>query len=86
VKELRWSVEKNGQLLTERNVSFEQLVGARFIGIEKHPLKPHQKLMLFEFRRYVWVIPYVEAETFYFLKTAFPSRKHTKQYLKGVPR
>ena len=86
MKELRWSLEKNEQLIKERGVSFEQLVDGRFIGIEKHASKSHQRLMVFEFRRYAWVIPYVENENAYFLKTAFPSRKHTKRYLKGGSR
>jgi hypothetical protein len=40
--------------------------------------------MSVEYKRQVWVIPYVEGKGFYFLKTAFPSRKHTKKYLKGA--
>jgi len=83
VKELTWSREKNERLKKERGISFEQLVDSRFIGIEKHRTKENQRLMLFEFRNYAWVVPYVESEGRYFLKTAFPSRKHTKKYLKG---
>ena len=81
--ELRWNAEKNEQLKKDRGISFEQLADARFIGIEKHPSKPHQRLMIFELRRYAWVVPYVEEKSHYFLKTAFPSRKHTKKYLTG---
>lgn len=53
------------------------------MGIEKHPQKPHQHYMLFEYKKYIWVVPYVADEGGYFLKTAFPSRKHTKIYLGG---
>ena len=83
MKEFIWSEEKNERLQKTRGVSFEQLAGSRFIGIEEHHTRPHQRLMLFEFRDYVWVVPYVESGEHYFLKTAFPSRKHTKKYLKG---
>ena len=83
MKELRWSLEKNAWLKKERGVSFEQLVSARFVGIEKHSSKQHQQLMVFEFRRYAWVVPYVEEEGYFFIKTAFPSRKHMKKYLRG---
>lgn len=76
-----WNSEKNDQLKKLRRVSFEDLVNARFIGIEDHSKKLHQKLMLVEYKKYVWVIPYVEGKGFYFLKTAFASRKHTKKYL-----
>ena len=78
-----WSHEKNELLKTRRGVSFEELVKSRFLGIEKHNTRLHQKLMVFEFRRYAWVVPYVEDKGRYFLKTAFPSRKYTKKYLGG---
>ena len=71
---IRWNQEKNAQLKEARKVSFEELISSRFIGIEKHPTKAHQKLMLFEYKNYVWVIPYVKARDYYFLKTAFPNR------------
>ena len=83
MKELRWSQEKSVLLKKERGVSFDDLVSGKFLGIERNPSRGHQRLMLFEVRGYVWVVPYVESESCYFLKTAFPSRKHTKIYLKG---
>ena len=83
MKELRWSADKNQELKHTRNITFEQLISSRFIGIEKHPKKAHQYFMLFELRGYVWVVPYVEAGSYYFLKTAFPNRKYTKKYLGG---
>lgn len=39
--------------------------------------------MLFEYRGYVWVVPYVETGGELFLKTLFPSRKYTKLYKQG---
>ena len=84
MKELCWDPEKSEWLKRERGVSFDQLVDARFITTEQSRAKPHQQLMIFEFRRYAWVVPYVEGKEYYFLKTAFPSRKHTKKYLKEV--
>ena len=78
-----WNPEKNARLKQLRKVTFEDLINSCFIGIEDHSKKSHQKLMLFEYKKYVWVIPYVEGEKGFFLKTAFPSRKHTKKYLGG---
>lgn len=83
MKELKWSQEKSAQLKKERGVSFDELVNGKFLGIERNSSREHQWIMLFEVRGYVWVAPYVESESCYFLKTAFPSRKHTKIYLKG---
>ena len=73
--------EKNDQLKKLRKVTFGDLLDSRFIGTEGHPTKKHQKLMLFEYKKYVWVMPYVEGKDYLFLKTAFQSRKHTKKYL-----
>ncbi len=78
-----WSQEKNAQLKQLRKVTFEDLISARFIGIEDHPKRSHQKLMLFEYKKHAWVVPYVEGKDYFFLKTAFPSRKHTRKYLGG---
>ena len=78
-----WSSEKNAQLKRLRKITFEKLISSHFIGIEDHSRKSHQKLMLFEYKKYVWVVPYVEGKNYFFLKTAFPSRKHTKKYLGG---
>ncbi len=83
MKELRWSVEKNFKLKKERGVTFDDIVAGKFLGIEKNPSRDNQWLMIFEVGAYVWVVPYVEAGDHYFLKTAFPSRKYTKSYLKG---
>lgn len=83
MKDIQWNADKNKELEKTRNITFEQLMNSRFIGIEKHPKKSHQHLMLFEFKGYVWVVPYVEGERYYFLKTAFPNRKYTKKHLGG---
>ena len=84
MKNIYWNQDKNLQLRQLRNITFEDLISSRFIGIEKHPTKAHQKLMLFEYKDYVWVVPYVKGDDYFFLKTAFASRKHTKKYLGGV--
>ncbi len=83
MKEIRFSLEKNTELKTKRDVTFGELLNARFIGIEGNKNRKNQRFMLFEFKKYVWVVPYVEDKDHYFLKTAFPSRKYTKQYLGG---
>ncbi len=85
MKELRWDPQKSERLKKERGASFEELTSSRFLGIEKSKTRVHQSLMIFEHRHYVWAVPYVEGKDYYFLKTAFPSRKHTKKYLKGEP-
>ena len=83
MKTYLWNHEKNEWLKIHRGVSFEELTESRLLGIERHGARAHQKLMIFELRQYAWVVPYVEDESHYFLKTAFPSRKHTRRYLGG---
>ena len=84
MKKVLWNSKKDLELKRTRGVLFEELLNSRFIGIEKHTTRNNQKLMLFEYKKYVWVVPYVEDDDYYFLKTAFPSRKHTTKYLRGV--
>ncbi len=83
MKDIFWSLDKNAYLKKTRDVTFEQLLNSCFIGIEEHPKRQRQRLMLFEYKKYVWLVPYVEDKDHYFLKTAFPSRKHTRKYLGG---
>ncbi|PIR65486.1 MAG: hypothetical protein COU52_04035 [Candidatus Omnitrophica bacterium CG10_big_fil_rev_8_21_14_0_10_43_8] len=39
--------------------------------------------MLFKFKGYIWIVPYVEERDYIFLKTLYASRKFTKLYKKG---
>jgi hypothetical protein len=41
----------------------------------------HQRQIVIELDHYAWVVPYVEDEEEMFLKTLFPSRKATRDYL-----
>lgn len=53
------------------------------VAIQKHPKKENQKVMLFEYREYIWVVPFVENEGEIFLKTLYPSRAYTRIYRRG---
>ncbi len=83
MKHVRWDLEKSEKLKSERGVSFEEIIRARLITALQHPQRPNQKLLLFEYGAYIWVVPYVEAEGELFLKTIFPSRKYTRMWKKG---
>lgn len=80
---IRWNPLKSDWLKRTRGVSFEEVTNSRFLGITEHPSRSHQKLMLFELGRYVWVVPFVRDGDDRFLKTAFPSRTYTKKWLRG---
>lgn len=88
MKPFRWGPETNEQLKLERGVSFEQMVVAVEAGglldILAHPNKtkyPSQKVLVVACDGYAYLVPFVEEEDHFFLKTVIPSRKATRDYL-----
>ncbi len=88
MKYFDWDVAKNEKLRLEREVSFEEVLVAledgRLLESLEHPQKgkyPNQKVMIVELNGYAYIVPYVEDEEKYFLKTIIPSRKMTKIYI-----
>ncbi|MCA6572692.1 MAG: toxin [Pseudanabaena sp.] len=88
LKPFRWNVDKNNQLQQEREINFETIVaavtGGRLLDTIEHPNQekyPNQRIFIVEIDRYVYLVPFVEDDTEFFLKTIIPSRKMTKQYL-----
>ena len=83
MKDLRWNLLKSERLKRTRGASLEELLQTKLIAVKRHPRKAHQNLMLFEYKGYVWVVPYVISGAEVFLKTLYPSRKYTKLYKRG---
>ena len=88
MKPFRWGPEKNEQLLNERGISFEQMVVAIEAGglldILEHPNPtkyPKQKVLIVASDGYAYLVPFVEEDDYFFLKTVIPSRKATRDYL-----
>lgn len=84
-----WDDEKNHQLKKERGISFEDILisieEGKILDIIEHPNKkryPNQKIFIVAVNEYVYLVPFVENDEKYFLKTIIPSRKMTKRYLK----
>jgi uncharacterized DUF497 family protein len=92
MKPINWNSTKNQQLITERGISFEDIVfyiqqGALLDDIE-HPNSgryPNQRVFVINVDDYVYLVPYLENRKEIFLKTVIPSRKATKQYLGEKP-
>ena len=86
-KPIEWNDEKNNFLIKERGLSFEKIVVALMAGHAMasypHPKIAHQKIVEIELDGYVVVVPYVENGKSIFLKTAFHSRKATKNLKRG---
>ncbi len=83
-----WNEEKNCILSKERNVSFEDVIFAlkndKLLDIILSPTHEGQECFIVEIKSYAYVIPYARVNSAkLFLKTIYPSRKHTKIFLKG---
>lgn len=83
MKDIRWSQLKSERLKKTRGVSFEEIVSAKLVSIKTHPKRANQNIMLFKYKGYIWIVPYVEESYYIYLKTLYPSRKFTKLYRKG---
>jgi hypothetical protein len=46
------------------------------------PQFQHQRMFVLNINDYAYVVPYLESDEGIFLKTVFPSRKHTAKYLR----
>jgi hypothetical protein len=85
-KDIEWDEEKNKKLQAERNLSFEAIITAIETGcyarILGHPKLKHQKILEVEIDDYIVHAPYVEDENKRFFKTAYHTRKATKEHKK----
>ena len=89
MKRFDWDIEKNKRLIKERNISFEEII----VFIEQgdvidivdnpNPKYKQQKMFILDIDGYIYMVPFIETEEAYFLKTIFSSRKATKEYLQG---
>ena len=87
MKPFRWNIEKNELLRLDRGISFESVVVALETGglldLMEHPNAakyPNQKIFLVFLMNYVYLVPFIEEDDHYFLKTMIPSRKATRDY------
>ncbi len=88
MKPFRWSPEKNEAVKAERGIPFESIVvsieAAGLLDILAHPNQakyPRQRVLVVACDNYVYLVPFVEEEDYFFLKTVIPSRKATRDYL-----
>ena len=86
----KWDVEKNERLMSERGVSFEQVVmhiergDVLDIFVHPNPEKyPKQQIIVVKINEYAYLVPFVESSEGKFLKTIIPCRKATRDYIGG---
>jgi hypothetical protein len=87
-KPFQWNIEKNIQLQQEREISFEMVVQAikdqKSLDVIPHfnqEKYPSQEILVIQINDYVYLVPHIENDNYYFLKTIIPSRKMKKKYL-----
>jgi len=90
MKYFEWNEEKNKWLKENRNLSFEEIVffieNGGLLDTYEHPNKdkyPRQSIFVVQTESYVYLVPYVEEEKYYFLKTVIPNREAKKKYMEG---
>ena len=83
-----WNPEKNEWLKRNRKISFEEiallLAEGKVWKVAHHPNQKkyqNQKVFLIPIDDYIYFVPYVFEKEVIFLKTAFPHRKATRDYL-----
>lgn len=90
MKKIIWDPKKAEVLKNDKaraNVSFEDCVIAieegRVLDDIANPSEQysHQRMLVLGINNYAYIVPYVETDNEIFLKTVFPSRKHTAIYL-----
>ncbi len=89
MKPFRWNPEKNDVLRNERGITFESIVVAiesgGLLDVLAHPNQakyPKQRILVVAYDNYIYLVPFVEEEAYFFLKTVIPSRKASRDYLK----
>jgi hypothetical protein len=85
-----WRNEKNQLLKKTRGISFEKVVicieQGRILDIVEHPniqQYPTQKLYILNIDDYAYIVPFEDKDDRRELKTIFPSRVATRDYLRG---
>ena len=86
----KWDHKKNEKRKAERGVGFEQVIlhidRGDLMDVVKHPNQsryPNQQMLIVKIKEYAYLVPFVEDEKGKFLKAIIPSRKATRDYLRG---
>jgi len=84
-----WDEDKNKLLKQQRNISFEQIVlsieNRQIADVIENPNKEKYIYIMANYDEYIYVVPAFISDSGdeCHLKTIYPSRKHTKIYLRS---
>jgi hypothetical protein len=86
-----WNRDKNAVINRDRGISFERVVVAveagDILAVLEHPNParyPGQQVYVVEIDGYAWAVPYRDEGERRVLLTAYPSRRLTRDYLRGA--
>lgn len=89
--EYEYNADKNIKLKEQRGISFEEIIyyidSGQLLDTIAHPNKnkyEDQYFYVVNVDNYMYLVPFVRTGNRVFLKTIFPSRKHTKIYLEKM--
>lgn len=82
-----WDDEKDLKLRAERNISFSQIaeiiLRKEYVAILDNPSRPEQQIFVVKINNYIHCVPFlIDEKTNIILKTAYPSRKLNKRYMR----
>lgn len=87
--EFCFDADKNAILKEQRGIGFEEIIQliheGHLIDVVQHHNKkkyPNQKFYVVDVDGYIYLVPFVSDANVIFLKTIYPSRKATGEYLK----
>ena len=80
-----WDNEKNNKLISERNISFDEIseiiLREEYIDILENPSRKDQLIFIVSLKDYIYAVPFlIDEQENIILKTAYPSRKFNKIY------
>jgi uncharacterized DUF497 family protein len=80
-----WDEDKNTKLITERGISFDEILEIilreEYLDILENTNKENQMIFIIRLKSYVYVVPFIiDDDENIVLKTAYPSRKFNKIY------
>ena len=85
-----WNNEKNHWLKETRGISFSEILQdierGQLLDTIEHPNQakyPGQRIFIIDHDGYCVLVPFIKTNDGYYLKTLFPSRKATKEYMGG---
>lgn len=82
-----WDDDKNEKLQNERNISFEEIaeiiLRKEYLDILENPSRSNQQIFVVKINNYIYSVPFIiDEQSNIILKTAFPSRKLHKKYMR----